>query len=144
MGVPLTDGIVVAEVVPLTDKESGHQPSRNAHRSQHHNHGRGVVLTIARLAQEEKIFDRTDWNRRADIQAITIIRSEVLFDGHSHLMGGLGLPDDVPGQLRDLRTHGRKLKEMLPNGVWIVERGRQPLLFQQMVGYGVRKVLKSR
>ena len=82
------------------------------------------MLTIARLAQEEKIFDGTDWNRRADVQAITIVRSEMLFDGHSDLMRGLGLTDDLPGQLRDPRTHGRKLKEMLPNGVWIVERGR--------------------
>src|ERR1035438_2957754 len=81
VGVFRADYIVSSEVVELVAAKAVDHPRRNSEGSQHDGHGRSEVLAVPLLALEKKIRDGIFHGRARQLQRVTEVSPEIVFDG---------------------------------------------------------------
>ena len=110
MGIPLTHGEIAPIFVPFRGQEPCYESSGNTYRSQHHNHGGRVMLTVPDFSREKKFLERIIKRGRVGFKAVTIIFQEMLLDRQRLFEGGRGLLGNTMCQVCNLLQPQGNLK----------------------------------
>src|SRR5262249_39461392 len=121
MRISLADREIASKVVPFRREKACHQPSGNADAPKHEHHCGCIMLTIPGLSREEKIVDRMGGSGRVCIEAIAIVREQMLEYDRCFFIGRGRLNCELASQLRESTGFFWKLQVPVPDGIGVFQ-----------------------